>query len=133
MSEDNVDALKKGLADIWAALSSCSYGDISETMMTVSRAKAKCLALIDPKLLEMENDTLWWTLFGDAGVARMILGKKDHPIDPAVRLVVEVESETGLKLNEKQRKAVIEIIQKELSGGSQMSKRTDPSGSPTTG
>lgn len=55
MSEDNVDALKKGLAEIWAALSSCSYGDISETMMTVSRAKAKCLALIDPGLLCMND------------------------------------------------------------------------------
>lgn len=55
MSTDKENALKKGLAEIWAALSSCSYGDISETMMTVSRAKAKCLALIDPMLLEIDE------------------------------------------------------------------------------
>lgn len=51
MSDIKEDALKKGLAEIWAALSLCKYKDILETMETVSRAKAKCLALIDPELL----------------------------------------------------------------------------------
>lgn len=37
------------------------------------------------------------------------------PIDPAVGLVMEVEEELGVKLNEKQRKAVVEIMRKELN------------------
>lgn len=58
MSDIKEDALKKGLAEIWAALSLCKYKDILETMETVSRAKAKCLALIDPELLSKSDEEI---------------------------------------------------------------------------
>lgn len=36
------------------------------------------------------------------------------PIDPAVGLIIEVENELGIKLNEKQRQAVVAVLRKEL-------------------
>ena len=37
------------------------------------------------------------------------------PIDPAVQMVIEVEKEVGKQLNDKQRKAVVDILRRELN------------------